>query len=118
MPGGKGRNCMVRGFVGSMCALVTLLLLAVASAGAQDVLTGTVKQVDERTAVIVFEDGRQVQTTSRTVVLLAEPVDRLATIQPGSRVVVIQPDAPSASPSFAPNGPALSPYGPRSQEAP
>jgi hypothetical protein len=109
---------MVRGFVGSMCALATLLVLAVAAAGAQEAVSGTVRQVDERTGVIVFDDGRRVQTTSRTVVLVERPVDRLAAIQPGTTVVVIQPEAPSASPGLAPDAPELSPYGPSSQEAP
>ena len=109
---------MVRGVVCSILALVTSLTLTVIPAGAQDVFTGIVKQVDERTGVIVFEDGRQVQTTRRTVVVVERPVDRLAAIQPGTSVVVIQPGAPSASPVLSPDGPELSPYGPSSQEAP
>jgi hypothetical protein len=118
MIGGKGRNRMVRGFVGSTCALVTLLVLAAGAASAQEVVSGTVKQIDERTGVIVLDDGRQVQTTSRSVVLVERPVDRLAAIQPGSNVVVIQRAAPSASPRLAPDAAAVSPYGPSSQEAP
>jgi len=109
---------MVRGFFGSIGALALLTLLSVGSARAQEVLSGTVKQVDERSGVILFDDGRQVQTTSRTIVLVERPVDRLAALQPGTSVVVIQPDAPSASPSLSPNGPQLSPYGPNSLQAP
>jgi len=109
---------MVRGFFGSIGALALLALLSVGSARAQEVLTGTVQQVDERSGVILFDDGRQVQTTGRTIVLVERPVDRLAAVQPGTSVVVIQPDAPNASPSFSPNGPQLSPYGPNSLQAP
>ena len=109
---------MVRGFVGSIGALVLLAVMSVGSARAQTVLTGTVQGVDERSGVILLEDGRQVQTTSRTIVLVQPPVTHLAAVQPGTSVVVIQPDAPSASPSFTPDGPHVSPYGPSSLQAP
>ena len=68
---------MVRGFFGSIGALALLALLSVGSARAQEVLTGTVQQVDERSGVILFDDGRQVQTTGRTIVLVERPVDRV-----------------------------------------
>jgi hypothetical protein len=113
-----GRFFMVRGFVGSIGALALLTVLSVGSAPAQTVLTGTVQQVDEGSGVIVFDDGRQVQTTNRTIVLVERPVDRLAAVQPGTSVVVIQPDAASASPSFPPYWPQSRPYGPNSLQAP
>ena len=78
---------MVRGFFGSIGALALLALLSVGSARAQEVLTGTVQQVDERSGVILFDDGRQVQTTSRTIVLVERPVDRLAAVQPDELTV-------------------------------
>src|SRR2546427_13136083 len=109
---------MTRGFFGSMCALATLVSLTVGTAGAQEVLSGTVKQVDERSGVIVFEDSRQVRTTSRTIVLLERPVDRLGAVTPGASIVVINPDAPSASPGLAADIAPPSPYGPVPPQAP
>jgi hypothetical protein len=103
---------MARGFFGSMCALATLVSLTVGTAGAQEVVTGTVKQVDERAGVIVFEDGRQVRTTGRTIVLLERPVDRLGAVTPGTTIVVINPDAANASPAFTPDTTLPSPYAP------
>jgi hypothetical protein len=92
---------MVRGFVGAICALVTLALLPWTAAGGQEVITGTVKQVDERSGLILFEDGRTVQVMPGTTVVTERPVDRLSALTPGTSVVVIVPDAPSASPRFS-----------------
>jgi hypothetical protein len=103
---------MARGFFGSMYALATVVTVMVGSAAAQEVISGTVKQVDERAGVIVFEDGRQVHTTGRTIVLLERPVDRLGAVTPGTSVVVINPDAANASPVFTPDTVAPSPYAP------
>ena len=106
---------MVRAVIGSIGALAVVTVLGVTAVEAQAVFSGTVKQVYPRTGVIVFDDGRQVQTTSRTVVLREQrPVGGLAAIQPGDAVVVVQQDGPSASPAFTPDGPAVSPYGPTS----
>jgi hypothetical protein len=109
---------MVRGFVGAICALVTLALLPLTAAGAQEVITGTVKQVDERSGVILFEDGRQVQVTPGTTVVTDRPVDRLSALAPGSSVVVIVPDAASASPRFYPDAPEPNAFGLPSPQAP
>jgi len=109
---------MVRGFVGAICALVTLTLLPLTAAGAQEVITGTVKQVDERSGVILFEDGRQVQVMPGTTVVTDRPVDRLGALAPGSSVVVIVPDAVSASPRFYPDAPEPNAFGVPSQQAP
>ena len=104
---------MVRGFVGSLCALAVVTALTVTSAGAETVLSGTVKQVYPRAGVIVFDDGRQVQATGNTVVLREQrPVGGLAALRPGDAVVVVQPDGPSASPSFTPDGYSVNSYGP------
>jgi len=106
---------MVRGFVGSLCALAAVMMLTVAPVGAETVLSGTVKQVYPRSGVIVFDDGRQVQMTGRTVVLREQqPVGGLAALRPGDAVTIVQQDGPSASPAFTPDGPAVSPYGPTS----
>jgi len=110
---------MVRGVVRSIGVLAFLTLLSITAANAQEVLTGTVKQVDERSGLIVFEDGRQVHTTSRTIVLLQRPVDRLGAITPGTSVVVITPDAPNASPALTPDIAPPSPFaGPDAPQAP
>jgi len=61
---------------------------------------------------IIFEDGRQVRTTGRTIVLLGRPVDRLGAVTPGTSVVVINPDAANASPAFTPDTTLPSPYAP------
>src|SRR5258705_12821524 len=96
---------MIRTFVGAICALVTLALLPLTAAGAQEVITGTVKQVDERSGVILFEDGRQGQVTPGTTVVTDRPVDRLSSLAPGSSVVGIVPDVASASPRFGLDAP-------------
>jgi hypothetical protein len=107
---------MVRGFVGSLGALAVVTVLAVTSVGAETVLRGTVKQVYPRSGVIVFDDGRQVQTTGATVVLREQrPVGGLAALRPGDAVVVVQQDGTSASPAFTPEGPTMSPYGPTNE---
>ena len=101
---------MVRVRIGSLCALVTLASLAPIAASAQDVVTGTVQQIDERSGVIVFDDGRVVQTTSRTVVLVDHPVQRLAAVSPGTRVVVLSSEpAINASPAPTPATPSFEP---------
>lgn len=76
---------MVRRIGGLICAL----LLATASTAAAEIVTGTVRQVDNSTGVIVFEDGRVVRTTADTVVLLDTRPPGLSAVEPGTRVVVI-----------------------------
>jgi hypothetical protein len=103
---------MVRFRIGSLCALVTLAWLLPVTVSAQDVVTGTVKQIDERSGVIVFDDGRAVHTTSRTVVLVDRPVERLAAVSPGTRVIVLSPEpAINTSPAASPAATSVSPFG-------
>lgn len=85
---------MVRTVIGPICALA---LLIATPAVAQEIVTGTVRYVDESAGVIVFEDGRAIQTTSETVVLVESPRADLAAVQPGTRVMVIanEPVAPN-----------------------
>jgi hypothetical protein len=109
---------MVRSCVGAICALVTLALLPLTAAGGQEVLTGTVKQVDERSGVILFEDGRQVQLTPGATVVTDKPVDRLGALTPGTSVVVIVPDASSALPRFSIDAPEPNVFGLSSPQAP
>jgi hypothetical protein len=109
---------MVRAFVGAMCALVTLALLPLTATGAQEVVTGTVKQVDERSGVILFEDGRRVQVTPGATVVTERPVDRLSALAPGTSVTVIVPDTPSASPRFSLDAREPNAFGLPSPQAP
>ena len=109
---------MVRSIVGAICALVTLALLPLTAAGSQDVFTGTVKAVDERSGLILFEDGRQVQVIPGTTVITEKPVDRLGALTPGTSVVVIVPDAVSASPRFSIDAPKPNAFGLPSPQAP
>jgi hypothetical protein len=109
---------MVRSIVGAICALVTLALLPLTAIGSQEVLTGTVKAVDERSGVILFEDGRQVQVMPGATVITEKPVDRLGALTPGTSVVVIVPDAVSASPRFSIDAPEPNELGLPSPQAP
>lgn len=110
---------MVRGIVGSVCAFTALTLVTAATVFAAQVITGTVRQVDERSGVIVLDDGRQVQVTSDTTVLSSErPVERLGTLTPGSSVTVIVADTPSASPRLSPYAPEPNAFGFPSLQAP
>jgi Cu/Ag efflux protein CusF len=108
---------MIRAVFASVFALTMFVLLTVTSEAAQEVLTGTVKKVDERTGVIVLDDGRQVHISGHTMVHVERPADRLASLEPGSRVVIIEQE-PSASPSGLPESPSESPFGPNSPQAP
>jgi hypothetical protein len=110
---------MVRSITGSICALAVLTLVAIGTAGAEQVITGTVKQVDPRTGVILLEDGRRVLITNGATVFSNDrPVERLAVLAPGSSVVVIAPDAPSASPRFYPDTDTPNAFGVPSPQAP
>ena len=109
---------MVRSITGTICALAMLALVAIGAAGAEEIITGTVKQVDPRAGVIVLEDGRQIQITSGTTVLSdRRPVDLVA-LAPGASVIVIAPDAASASPRFSPYRSEPNAYGSPSLQAP
>ena len=70
-------------------ALISALLLATASTASAEIVTGTVRQVDNGTGVIVFDDGRVVPMTANTVVLLDTRPPVLAAVEPGTRVVVV-----------------------------
>lgn len=109
---------MVRRIVGSVWVVMLLTLLAASSGGAQEAVSGTVQQVDERTGVIVLDDGRQVQIGGRTVVLVERPVDRLAALAPGTRVVIVEPQEPSALPGTVAPSPAFGQFGPTGPQAP
>jgi hypothetical protein len=108
---------MVRRIVGSIWAVMLITLLAVSSGAAQEAVSGTVQQVDERTGVIVLDDGRRVQTGGRTVVLVERPVDRLAALAPGTRVVIVERPEPSASPGVRAPSPAFGQFGPTGPQA-
>jgi hypothetical protein len=103
--------------IASFCGLAALTLLTVTPANAQDVVTGTVRQVDPRTGVIVLDDGRRVQTGHTTVLLAERPVDRLTALAPGTRVVIVKQE-PSASPRLAPDTFPARPFGSNSLQAP
>lgn len=76
--------------------IVALALVVVASAHAQqrwearppEVFTGTVIRIDPGAGVIVFEDGRMVQTTADSVILSGNQRVMLATLLPGTAVSV------------------------------
>jgi hypothetical protein len=101
---------MVRSISGSICALALLTLAS--SAGAQEVLTGTVQRIDGDTAVIVLDDGRTIQTTGRTIVLVQPLAGGLAAVEPGARVTVIE-----SAPSLFPGGVVESPAARAAHEA-
>jgi len=110
---------MVRSITGSICALALLALVAIGAASAEEIITGTVKQVDPRAGVILLEDGRQVVITNGTTVLSERrPVERLDVLAPGTSVVVIPPDPSSASPRFSPYVSTPNVFGLPSPQAP
>lgn len=80
---------MVRPIGRSICALA--LFAGTSSAAADGVIAGTVSRVDERTGVIVLEDGRSVQATQDVIVLVDDRPSRLSAVEPGNRVVVVSP---------------------------
>jgi hypothetical protein len=71
-----------------MFVAVALLLGLAASAGAQQAFTGTVARIDSGAGVIVFDDGRMLQTTADSVVISGNRRMTLAMLQPGTSVTV------------------------------
>ena len=69
-------------------AVTALVLLAVTSAAAQQVYTGTVLRIDPAAGVIVFHDGRMFQTTADTVLITNNQRTTLHSLNQGSHVTV------------------------------
>jgi hypothetical protein len=65
-----------------------LVLLVVASASAGQPFAGTVLRVDPGAGVIVFQDGRMVQTTADSVILSQNQRVALGTLAPGAMITV------------------------------
>jgi hypothetical protein len=65
-----------------------LSLLLVGGAVAQQVFSGTVLRTDPAAGVIVFDDGRMVQTTADSVIVSGNRRAALDTLQPGASVTV------------------------------
>jgi len=66
----------------------SLVLLIATSAAAQQVYTGTVLRVDPAAGVVVFNDGRMLQTTADTVVISGNQRMMFSSLQPGTTVTV------------------------------
>ncbi len=65
-----------------------LVLVAVAGTGAQQVFRGTVMRVDPDAAVIIFDDGRMVQTTLDSTIISGTDGVTLQTLAPGTVIIV------------------------------
>ena len=76
---------MIRRVGLAACALV---LLAMTSASAQQVVTGTVVRIDQPANVIVLDNGQMYQTTPQTVFMVNNRPMSFAQITPGTPVVV------------------------------
>jgi hypothetical protein len=72
--------------IGTTAALLVLLL--VTSVAAQQVYTGTVMRIDPAAGVIVFEDGRMLQTTADTVIISGNQRMMLSWLQRGAGVTI------------------------------
>lgn len=68
--------------------IVALALAVVAGAHAQQVWNGTVMRIDPGAGVIMFEDGRMLQTTADTVIISGNQRVMFGTLQPGTGVTV------------------------------
>ena len=67
------------------CALV---LLAVTTVSAQQVITGTVVRIDQPAGVVVLDNGQMYRATPQTVFLVNSQPMTFGTIQPGTPVIV------------------------------
>ena len=76
---------MIRRVGLAACALV---LLAVTSVAAQQVVTGTVVRVDPTHSVVVLDNGQMYQATPQTVFIVNNQPTNFATIAPGTPVMV------------------------------
>lgn len=76
---------MIRRILFTACAVVALATTAVT---AQQVVTGTVVRIDQPAGVIVLDNGQMYQATPQTVFLVNNQPMNVATIAPGTPVVV------------------------------
>src|SRR5687768_4205268 len=67
-----------------------LVLLVATSVAAQQVYTGTVLRIDPSAGVIVFEDGRMLQTTADSVIIGGNQRMLFSSLRSGSPVTVYQ----------------------------
>ena len=102
------------------CALA---LVVATGAAAQEVVTGTVARVEPGASVIVLSDGRMYQTSSGSVIIVNEQPTTLATLEPGTQVVlrsaapvtyrdgqyVVVSDAPAATTAAPPPAVVVTP---------
>lgn len=65
-----------------------LMLLAVTSVSAQQVITGTVVRIDQPSSVVILDNGQMYQVTPQTVFLLNNQPTNFSAIAPGAPVVV------------------------------
>jgi hypothetical protein len=85
---------------------VGLLVLALAgAAAAASTIRGVVKDVDGRTRVVVLEDGRQVTLDDRSVILVDNRPVQLATLKPGTTVMVVSETRTARSSTVPPARP-------------
>jgi hypothetical protein len=71
--------------------VIAVLVLAVATGAlAQQPFTGTISRVDNHAGVIVFQDGRMLQTTADSVIISGHQRVGFATLQPGAMVTVYE----------------------------
>lgn len=68
--------------------VLTCALALVMTAMAQEVVTGTVARVDPGAGVVVLNDGRMFQTSSRSVMMVNGQPVTLDTLQPGTPIVL------------------------------
>jgi hypothetical protein len=72
------------------CLAIVLLLVGVTSIAAQQPYSGTVLKVDPAAGVIVFQDGRMLQTTADSVIISGNQRTLLSNLRPGTGVTVYQ----------------------------
>jgi hypothetical protein len=69
-------------------AVCALSLTALTGVSAQQVVTGTVVRIDHAAGVVVLDSGRMYQMTPQTVVIIDGAPGTLATIPPGTQVML------------------------------
>jgi hypothetical protein len=72
------------------CLALVLVLVGATSTAAQQPYSGTVLRVDPAAGVIVFHDGRMLQTTADSVIISGNQRTLLSNLSPGTGVTVYQ----------------------------
>jgi hypothetical protein len=69
-------------------AIAALVLVTAVGASAQQAYTGNVMRIEPGASVIVFDDGRMVQTSADSVILIGNDRVALGSLRPGTTVSI------------------------------